>query len=89
MQAFGVLSKNKLHIRSQRKADREVALGSKGFEEEKGTSKTDDELVLSERQNKILRLSQRNTVDLTKRKVSLLKNAHGSFKKEEGNDMPM
>ena len=82
LQVFEFLKKNKLHIRSLRKMDCEAALGSKGFEEERRASKTDDDLVLSERRNKLLHLSPRNAVDLTKQKVSLLN------KREESADKP-
>ena len=83
---ISAMNKTKLHIRSQRKVDQKTALGSKGFEEEKA-SKTDDDLVLPEKQTKILHLSERNTVDLTKQKVSLLKNLKVSSKKSD--DQPM
>ena len=83
---FGALNQNKLHIRSFRKVDQVTVLGSQGFEEEK-VSKTDDDLVLSDKQNKILHLSQRNTVDLTKQKVSLLKN--GNLPAKKSDDQPM
>ena len=84
LQIFAGLNKTKLHIRSQRKVDRQAALGSKGFEEEKRTSKTDDDLVLPEKKTKVLHLSVRNAVDLTKQKVSLLKKGDNNSKTLDG-----
>ena len=80
---FAALTKKKLHIRSQRKVDRQASLGSKGFEEEKRASKTDDDLVLSTKRNKVLHLTKRNAIDLTKQKVSLIKK-DASKKQEDG-----
>ena len=82
---FAALTKKKLHIHSQRKVDKQVSLGSRGFEEEKRSSKTDDDLVLSSRRNKVLHLTKRNAIDLTKKKVSLIKK-DASSKQEDGMD---
>ena len=86
LQIFAGLNKTKLHIRSQRKVDRQAALGSKGFEEEKRASKTDDDLVLPEKKTKVLHLSVRNAVDLTKQKVSLIKKVPNNSKTPDGQD---
>ena len=79
-QAFASLKKKKLHVLSQRKIDRQIALGSRGFEEEKRASKTDDDLVLSKKKTKVLHLSERTAIDLTKQKVSLIKQPTDSQK---------
>ena len=46
--------------------------------------------MLPEKKTKVLHLSHRNAVDLTKQKVSLLKNGKGHVKKTaDGQDQPM